>query len=259
MCLFFFLQQERFFSNLDPFVGFLAVNYLDRFISRQGMPVKILESFRRKRRVFVFLTVRFNWFGVAERKAMDLEAPLDLLPFSRCKDDEDFILSIWFPCEFLHIKDCSFLYIRSIVCLLWFGFWNLKQSEEGIIFDPVSITRMEFLILGGLKWRMRSITPFAFLDFFLSLFERNDPPLKEALKARATDIVFKSQNGKSPLQILLSHYQDPTVDQRFSLQISRSWIWSRRSWPPLHCSLLLTSFPPCNFHAFGLPFPLVNM
>ncbi|KAJ8629067.1 hypothetical protein MRB53_022390 [Persea americana] len=131
------IVKERFFSNLDPFVGFLAVNYLDRFISRQGMP-------KGKPWILKLLSI----------SCLSLAAKMMKTSFSL----SDF------------------------------------HSEEGIIFDPVSITRMEFLILGGLKWRMRSITPFAFLDFFLSLFERNDPPLKEALKARATDIVFKSQN-----------------------------------------------------------------
>ncbi|XP_058108992.1 putative cyclin-D6-1 [Magnolia sinica] len=70
------------------------------------------------------------------------------------------------------------------------------QSEEGIIFDTQTIQRMELLILSVLKWRMRSVTPFTFLLFFLSFFKRNDPPLKQALKARATEIIFKAQNGR---------------------------------------------------------------
>ncbi|XP_009353212.2 putative cyclin-D6-1 [Pyrus x bretschneideri] len=67
------------------------------------------------------------------------------------------------------------------------------QGDGGIIFDTQTIQRMELLILGALKWRMRSITPFSFMSFVISLFKLEDPPLLHALKARATQIIFKSQ------------------------------------------------------------------
>jgi cyclin D6 len=54
---------------------------------------------------------------------------------------------------------------------------------------------MEVLILGALNWRMRSITPFSFIYFFISLFKPKDPPSRQALKARASEIIFKAQNG----------------------------------------------------------------
>lgn len=63
------------------------------------------------------------------------------------------------------------------------------------MFDKQSVRRMELLILGGLNWRMRTITPFSFLSFFLSFFQLKDPPLTEALQARATQIIFDSQHG----------------------------------------------------------------
>ncbi|KAH7576840.1 hypothetical protein JRO89_XS01G0160200 [Xanthoceras sorbifolium] len=54
---------------------------------------------------------------------------------------------------------------------------------------------MEYLILGALKWRMRSITPFSFLSFFISLFQLDEPPLIiQALKTRATEIILNTQN-----------------------------------------------------------------
>lgn len=52
--------------------------------------------------------------------------------------------------------------------------------------------------MGALKWRMRSITPFSFISYFISLFKLRDPSLKQAIKARATEIIFKAQNGKYP-------------------------------------------------------------
>lgn len=68
-----------------------------------------------------------------------------------------------------------------------------------MIFDIETIKRMEFLILGELKWRMRSITAFSFISFFISFFKFKDLPLQQALKARATEIIFRAQNGKSKL------------------------------------------------------------
>lgn len=70
---------------------------------------------------------------------------------------------------------------------------------EGEIFDAQTIERMENVILGALKWRMRSVTPLSFFSFFLSLFElkeEEDPSLlKHSLKSQATDLTFNLQHG----------------------------------------------------------------
>lgn len=70
------------------------------------------------------------------------------------------------------------------------------KQKEGCYFKAQSIQRMELLILGALKWRMRSITPFSFLHFFISLAEIKDQSLKQTLKNRASEIIFNAQNGK---------------------------------------------------------------
>lgn len=69
------------------------------------------------------------------------------------------------------------------------------QMEESFNFDMQTINRMELLILDALDWRMRSITPFSFVHFFISSFELKDPPLTQALKDRATQIIFQAHNG----------------------------------------------------------------
>lgn len=71
------------------------------------------------------------------------------------------------------------------------------QADGGFLFDAQTIERMEYLILGALKWRMRSITPFSFISFFISFFKLKDPPLRRDLKARAVEIIFKAQIGRS--------------------------------------------------------------
>ncbi|KAI4322606.1 hypothetical protein L6164_022283 [Bauhinia variegata] len=70
---------------------------------------------------------------------------------------------------------------------------NHVQSDGGMIFEAQTIQRMEALILGALQWRMRSITPFSFIPFFINMFKLKDPPLRLVLKNRATEIIFKSQ------------------------------------------------------------------
>ncbi|XP_030459458.1 putative cyclin-D6-1 isoform X1 [Syzygium oleosum] len=71
---------------------------------------------------------------------------------------------------------------------------DVQSDGGGFIFDAHSIQKMELLVLGALQWRMRSITPFCFISFFVSLFELRDPPLGQAIQARASEIILKAQN-----------------------------------------------------------------
>lgn len=60
---------------------------------------------------------------------------------------------------------------------------------------------MELVILGALNWRVRSITPFPFLNFFISLAEIKEQSVKRALKERASEIIFSAHlNGTSYIQ-----------------------------------------------------------
>ena len=72
------------------------------------------------------------------------------------------------------------------------------------MFEAQNIQRMELLILGALEWRMRSITPFPFLRFFVSMSELKDQSLKQALKERASEMIFNAHNGTSYVQIFNS-------------------------------------------------------
>ncbi|MCD7451011.1 hypothetical protein HAX54_009375 [Datura stramonium] len=69
---------------------------------------------------------------------------------------------------------------------------QFEQRTEGLIFDLQSVHRMESLILATLNWRLRSITPFAFLQFFNSLFELSESSASQSLEDRASDIIFNS-------------------------------------------------------------------
>ena len=63
------------------------------------------------------------------------------------------------------------------------------------MFDSLTIERMEMLILGALKWRMRSVSPFSFLGYFVSFFDSGDEESVQALRNRGTQIILKSQSG----------------------------------------------------------------
>ena len=68
------------------------------------------------------------------------------------------------------------------------------------MFEAARIQEMENLILGALEWRMRSITPFSFLHFFISLTEIDlkyppSTPSKQALKKGSSDIIFNAHYG----------------------------------------------------------------
>ncbi|KAK1281285.1 Cyclin-D6-1 [Acorus gramineus] len=132
-----FQVRAQFALNIDPFVPYLAVNYLDRFLSKQTVPVR--------------------------------EKP-------------------WM----VRLLSISCLTLASKMMKIDFSIADF-QRQEGFIFDAQTIRRMELLILGALEWRMRSVTPFCFLSFFLTFFSPNDPPLITPLKARASEILFKAQ------------------------------------------------------------------
>ncbi|KVI01037.1 putative cyclin-D6-1 [Cynara cardunculus var. scolymus] len=130
---------SKFSEDLDPFVTYLAVNYMDRFISAQKLV--------NQEKPWIVGLVAISCLSLSVKmKNSDLAIP-DL------------------------------------------------QGYKCSIYDAKSISRMEVLILTSLKWRMRSITPFSFLYYFLSLFELEDPCLSQAIKDRASQIILKSSYG----------------------------------------------------------------
>jgi len=71
----------------------------------------------------------------------------------------------------------------------------LNHGEGGVVFETQTVQRMEGIVLGALQWRMRSITPFSFIPFFVDLFRLKDPAFRQVLKDRASEIILKSQRG----------------------------------------------------------------
>ncbi|KAE9595024.1 hypothetical protein Lal_00041112 [Lupinus albus] len=131
-----FILQVQFSCNLEPFVTYLAINYLHRFMSRQEI---------QQGKPWLLRLVAISCLSLASK--------MKNTPFS--------------------VSDIQ---------------------EQGCVLEAQCVQKMEFLILGALNWRMRSITPFPFLHFFISLSEFIDQALKETLKERASEIIFNAQN-----------------------------------------------------------------
>ncbi|XP_020578457.1 cyclin-D2-1-like isoform X2 [Phalaenopsis equestris] len=133
------ILQVHAYYNFQPLTAYLAVNYMDRFLSAHRLPQSN------------------GW-------------PLQLLSVA--------CLSLASKME------------ETIVPSLI----DLQVEGAKYIFEPRTICKMELLVLTALKWRLRSVTPFNYIDFFAS---KVDPS-----GLYATDLV------SSAAQIILSAIND---------------------------------------------------
>ncbi|KAL8502246.1 hypothetical protein ACS0TY_021385 [Phlomoides rotata] len=124
--------------DFDSFLSYLAINYMDRFLSTQSI---------RDWKPWIFKLVSISCISLA-------------------------------------------LKMRKID----FFFSDLMAGDGGFMFNSHTIERMEMMILGALNWRMRSVNPFSFNNYFISFFNFNDKSSIQSLKNRATEIMLKGQN-----------------------------------------------------------------
>ncbi|KAH9323521.1 hypothetical protein KI387_018160 [Taxus chinensis] len=127
------------FYNFGSLTGYLAVNYLDRFLSMYKLPQGTCKA-------WMFQLVSVACLSLAAKMA-DTHVPLLL---------------------------------------------DLQREDARFIFDAHTIQRMELLILSTLQWRMRSVTPFSFVDYFAScaIESSNAPP--GALIGRAVQLILNA-------------------------------------------------------------------
>ncbi|TVU38445.1 hypothetical protein EJB05_11816 [Eragrostis curvula] len=139
-----FISKVRFGSELagHPRVAYLALNYVDRYLSKRQLPFEQQPWAPR------LLAI----------SCLSLAAKMQRVPAFSLAD---------------------------------------IQRDEQFMLDEANVRRMERVVLGALEWRTRSVTPLAFLDFFLSACY--PPPLHtpqvDAVKARAVDLLLRSQPG----------------------------------------------------------------
>ncbi|GFP89532.1 putative cyclin-d6-1 [Phtheirospermum japonicum] len=127
----------HFSPDFDPFLSYLAINYMDRFLSTHSMP---------DGKPWIFKLVAISCISLA-----------------------------------LKMRKTEF----SVSGLM---------QDGGFMIDSATIERMEMLILGALKWRMRSANPFCFVNYFIPFLKLKYKPSIQALKNRATEIILKAQH-----------------------------------------------------------------
>ncbi|KAG9450385.1 hypothetical protein H6P81_010350 [Aristolochia fimbriata] len=66
---------------------------------------------------------------------------------------------------------------------------DLQVEGARFVFEPRTIRRMELLLLNALNWRLRSITPFNFIDFFAYKIDPSGG-FTRFLVSRATEIIL---------------------------------------------------------------------
>ncbi|GER36921.1 cyclin d protein [Striga asiatica] len=71
---------------------------------------------------------------------------------------------------------------------------ELQALEPTYVFAPETVQRMELLVLATLKWNLRSVTPFDFLHFFVSVLRPSASGLDSisAVNGLASSIILKT-------------------------------------------------------------------
>ncbi|KDP21306.1 hypothetical protein JCGZ_21777 [Jatropha curcas] len=76
---------------------------------------------------------------------------------------------------------------------------DLQVEGAKYIFEPRTIRRMELLVLSVLDWRLRSVTPFSFLDFFACKLDSSSTYIG-FLISRAKEIILSNMQEASFLE-----------------------------------------------------------
>lgn len=76
---------------------------------------------------------------------------------------------------------------------------DLQLGNAKYVFETKTIQRMELLVLNTLKWRMLSITPFSFMEYFLNKFNNGKSP-EEPNIGCCVDIILLTIRGIGMLE-----------------------------------------------------------
>ncbi|KAK1302631.1 Cyclin-D4-1 [Acorus calamus] len=71
---------------------------------------------------------------------------------------------------------------------------DLQVGESKFVFEARTIQRMELLVLSTLKWRMQSVTPFSFIDYFLHQANGGESPPKSSI-SRSIELILSTIRG----------------------------------------------------------------
>nr|GMD85039.1 cyclin-D4-2-like isoform X1 [Ipomoea batatas] len=135
------LQVHAHF-NFGPLCAYLAVNYLDRFLSAYELPVMKGKSWMMQLLAVACLSLA--------AKMEETEVPL---------------------------------------CL------DLQVGDARFVFEARTIQRMELLVLSTLKWRMQAVTPFSFIDYFLTKINGGDQIASSSSIMKCIELILSTLQG----------------------------------------------------------------
>ncbi|KAG6786329.1 hypothetical protein POTOM_007929 [Populus tomentosa] len=72
---------------------------------------------------------------------------------------------------------------------------DLQVGESRFVFEARTIQRMELLVLSTLSWRMQAITPFSFIDYFLSKINNDQTPPPKSLILQSIHLILSTIRG----------------------------------------------------------------
>ncbi|KAF3445996.1 hypothetical protein FNV43_RR11174 [Rhamnella rubrinervis] len=71
---------------------------------------------------------------------------------------------------------------------------DLQVGELKYVFEARTIQRMELLVLSTLRWRMQAVTPFSFIDYFLSKINDDQIPVRASM-LRSVQLILSINKG----------------------------------------------------------------
>ena len=79
---------------------------------------------------------------------------------------------------------------------------DLQVMEPRFLFTAMTVQKMELLVMAVLKWRLRVVTPFSFLDYFMS----KTPCFSSQFHnfSNVSDLILSSCRGTSSVNYLIN-------------------------------------------------------
>ncbi|XP_062213736.1 putative cyclin-D2-3 [Phragmites australis] len=138
------IGKAKAHHNFGPLCVYLAVNYLDRFLSSKQAPV-------------------------------DMPWMQQLLPVA---------------CLSIAAKMEETMVTRSL---------ELQVCNAKYVFEAKTVKTTEILVLSSLNWRMKAVTPFSYINYFLDKFN-GGKPLTSDVVSRCTELILGTLTATKFLQ-----------------------------------------------------------
>lgn len=91
---------------------------------------------------------------------------------------------------------------------------DLQLFDPRFVFEPKTIQRMELWVLANLRWRLRSVTPFDYLEHFISRLPSSSDPKPESitrLLSDASGLILSATRGTIYPNPIPFSYLDPLI------------------------------------------------